>query len=163
MIMKNIKYVIILALFSILLACNKNAGCLSPYNDCNCKDGYEGDNCKTRVTEKFLGKYIKENRSVTDTTAMLSVSDSATQLKRVYIKKFNTFDATGRPFYGDFYGNIDGDHIVIPPQAPTGRVAYKRVEGEVCLIKENNQENLIFKLQFDSDSKLIFRVLYKKM
>ncbi len=158
--MKNIKYAIILALFSILLACNKNAGCLSPYNDCNCADGYEGDNCKTRVTEKFLGNYLKENRSATDTTATLLVLDSATQLKRVYIKKFNTFDVTGRPFYGDFYGIVDGKHITIPKQSPTGRLNFKLVEGDVCLNEEGQAAGLIMRLRFEGDPNQYYRILY---
>lgn len=153
--MKNIKYVIILALFSILLACNKNAGCLSPYNDCNCKDGYEGDNCKTRVTEKFLGKYKMEGQSPTDTLAM-TVLDSTTQLKRVYFKNFNyRFD-----YIGDFYGVVDGDHITIPSQSPIGRPTFKLVEGDVCLNDEGQAAGLIMRLKFEGNE--ILRAVYLK-
>ena len=115
--MKNIKYAIILALFSILLACNKNAGCLSPYNDCNCADGYEGDNCKTRVTEKFLGKYKLEGLPTADTTGM-TVLDSTSQLKKVYFKKFNYRS----DYYGDFYGIADGSGSISRTPGHTGAI-----------------------------------------
>ncbi len=155
--MKNIKYAIILALFSILLACNKNAGCLSPYNDCNCKDGYEGDNCKTRVTEKFLGKYKLEGFSASDTIVM-TVLDSTTLLKRVYFKNFNFyFD-----YVGNFYGDVDGDHIKVPSQGPTGRSNFKLVEGEVCLNAEGQAAGLIMRLKFNSDPNQTYRIVYLK-
>lgn len=156
--MKNIKYAIILALFSILLACNKNAGCLSPYNDCNCKDGYEGDNCKTRVTEKFLGKYKLEGLSTTDTTAM-TVLDSTEQLKKVYFKNFNyRFD-----FIGDFYGVADGEHVIVPKQVPTGRTNLQFVEGEICLNKESDPLGLIVRLNITQNGKVFNnRAVYLK-
>ena len=156
--MENIKYIIILALFSILLACNKNAGCLSPYNDCNCKDGYEGDNCKTRVTEKFLGKYKLEGLSTSDTTGM-TVLDSTSQLKKVFFKKFNYRS----DYYGDFYGIADGDHIIVPKQVPTGFTNLQFVEGEICLNKESNPLGLIIRLNFTQFGKMFSnRIAYYK-
>lgn len=161
--MKNIKYIIVLALFSILLACNKNAGCLSPYNDCNCKDGYEGDNCKTRNTEKFLGNYLREFGSLTDTTALITVVDSVTQLKRIYIKKFSYYASNReRQFSGDFYGNIDGEHITVPVQEPSGIHNFKRIQGEICLANDISGEGLIMKLKFESDSIQTYRIVYLK-
>ena len=155
MTMKNIKYAIILAIFSILLACNKNAGCLSPYNDCNCQDGYEGDNCKTRVTEKFLGKYKLEGLSTSDTTGM-TVLDTTSQLKKVYFKNFNYyFD-----LIGDFYGIVDGDHVAVPKQVPTGRTNFQFVEGEICLNEEGQAPGLIMRLKFNNSPTETYRIVY---
>jgi hypothetical protein len=156
--MKNIKYIFTIAFFSILLSCKTTTDCLSPNNDCNCQDGYEGENCGIKVTDKFLGKFIPESSSSISSNSM-AVTDTLSEIRRVNFKKFNFFN----DYIGDFYGIVDGEHITVPLQKTTNaNVPFKEVQGEVCLIKTSNNVSLIMRLTFNGSSQSLYRIVYIK-
>ncbi len=160
--MKNSLIVIIILSLSIFYAC-KEPDCLSPYNDCNCAEGYEGQDCATRSTTRFLGQYTPEFRPDT-ATYRLTIVDSVDSGKKVYFKNFNYSFFVGSTSFiprGDFYGIVDGEHIKIPEQFPTGRPNFRSLSGEACLNKNTEGvTELIFDIQFEGSkepAKMTFR------
>ena len=157
--MKNIKYMLIIALVLILLACNTESDCLSPYNDCNCPEGYEGNNCNSKATTKFVGNYNLEFSQSGSTGSSMLVTDSISQVKIVYFKNFTV----NADIKGSFYGIVDGEHITVPKQKPTNSLYISEGEGEVCLAKTGTQTSLIMKLTLSIFGKVAsYRVVYIK-
>ena len=98
--MKNIKYIFTIALVSILLGCNIESDCLSPNNDCNCNEGFEGNNCNTKVTSKFVGTYIPEIPVNPFIPSNMTLIDSINPVKTVYFKNFIYNSDVRVNFYG---------------------------------------------------------------
>jgi hypothetical protein len=134
--MKNIS--LIIAIFAITLltyACQKSEACLSPNNDCNCPSGYEGQDCLEKTTSKFVGRYQNDNYTI--------IRDSAGILNRVFIKYATTTSGTGG--FG-IYGNVDGDHIIVPRQTAILQFSSdfpSIFSGEICLEKGNDNTTVL--------------------
>ncbi len=156
--MKNIKYIFTIALFSILLGCNKVSDCLSPNNDCDCAEGFEGNNCNTKVTSKFIGTYIPEIPIGSSALPNMTLLDSTNQVKTVYFKNF----IYNRDIRVNFYGIADGEHILVPKQELTNASGLTHIEGDVCLIKTNSVESLVLKLTLYARTPLLNRTVYLK-
>lgn len=156
--MKNIKYIFTIALVSILLGCNIESDCLSPNNDCNCAEGFEGNSCKTKVTSKFIGTYIPEILNSASIPSNMTLIDSINPVKNVYFKNF-IYNIDIRI---NFYGIADGEHILVPKQELTNASGLTHIEGDVCLIKANSVESLVMKLTLYARTTTNRRVVYFK-
>ena len=86
---------------------------------CTCADGYEGTNCETRMTTKFVGAYtVAESCPPNNYNYASNVSESSTEATRINFSNF--YDLSG--FYGvstPVYGTVSGTDVTIPTQTIT--------------------------------------------
>ena len=153
--MKNLSIKItLIALLSLIFACQKNTACLLPEGGCDCPAGYEGQDCSVKATQKFVGRYQDDN--------YLFIKDTSTTLNRVNIAVGTKQDGSGGTL---MFGNVDGSHINIPfQQVPTPPTFVQFVSGEICLEKQaDNTMAIVTKLNFSTQSSGLQRRVWRKV
>jgi molybdopterin/thiamine biosynthesis adenylyltransferase len=116
--MKSVKQIAFAALLTIgafgavtLVSCNKD-------DDESCPAGYEGTDCKTLMSTKFVGTYsVTENCTVSGTVGPYTATITAAQTNNVTIllQNFGDFNATIT-----VTGTINGNTLSIAQQTVSG-------------------------------------------
>jgi hypothetical protein len=129
----------------MLNACQKSPECLDgrtyASGDCNCAEGYEGNNCDVLTVAKFLGRYNLGNYliEVSDINYYyLTITRDSLIANKVKFKAER--DIGSRSPSLNFTGNARGDHIDIPRQNIQTTIPdinqNGSIEGEICLERD---------------------------
>lgn len=135
--MKSIKHIALSALLTVgafgtvlYTACNKdeckdvvcqNGGTCSG-GTCTCATGYEGTNCETKWTAKFLKTWTAVDKATSSGTTLPSYQSTITQgagVTDVLIGHFSGNNSSGSSYFvNDVKATVSENTITIPSQEP---------------------------------------------